>query len=268
MGQTRNGNDQHCRKKVLHDAVDFSRHSIDTDVVIAAQNAEDRRVRADVQRRRQRGGKDDHNGLEMGLPVDLPCKVDGTIPPGAEIVEDIGAHRCKDRDPRIDAVIALIFHEQEECGEGKDLKDHAAHRNVGILLKDREDPFRANRREKDLQTHNEKQFRVSPQLHRAEDRHSQRQIGKARRHHIDGEHLRRKGRELFSVVHILGTLPHRIGRDAQPRKQQKIAAHRVCKVDFAKVLDLQDVRGVGKGDERENNAHQRFQRIHHRIETH
>ena len=173
MGQTRNGNDQHRRKKVLHDAVDFSRHSIDADVVIAAQNAEDRRVRADVQRRRQRGGKDDHNGLEMGLPVDLPCKVDGTIPPGAEIVEDIGAHRCKDRDPRIDAVIALIFHEQEECGEGKDLKDHAAHRDVGILLKDREDPFGADGREEDLQAHDEEQVRITPQFGRTKHGHKQ-----------------------------------------------------------------------------------------------
>ena len=59
-------------------------------------------------------------------------------------------HRCKDRDARIDAVIALIFHEQEECGEGKDLKDHAAHRDVGILLKDREHPFGADGRKEDL----------------------------------------------------------------------------------------------------------------------
>ncbi len=44
---------------------------------------------------------------------------------------------------------------------------------IGILLKDREDPFGADGREEDLQAHDEEQVRITPQFGRTKHGHKQ-----------------------------------------------------------------------------------------------
>ena len=104
---------------------------------------------------------------------------------------------------------------------------------------------------------------LCPEKHR----HRQYRIGQGRGDHIDGEHLRCKSRQFFPVIHIAGTLTHRIGGDAKARKQQKIPADGACKVHFAQVFHLKDIGSVGECDEREDNIHQCFECAHRCIQA-
>ena len=104
---------------------------------------------------------------------------------------------------------------------------------------------------------------LCPEKHR----HRQYRIGQGRGDHIDGEHLRGKGRQLFPVVHIAGPLTHRIGGDTKACKQQKIPADGACKVHFAQVFHLKNIGSVRECNEREDNIHQCLERTHRCIQT-
>ena len=150
MGQPRDRHHQHRRKQVLYNAVDLTRHRVNTHIVICSQNAQNRGIRADIKGRCQRGCKDDEDGLEVLFPVDLSCQPDGAVPPGPEKIEHIGTYRRKHRDACIDAVVIPGLDEGKQHENGQHLKQQTSDGDIGILLKDREHPFGADGRKEDL----------------------------------------------------------------------------------------------------------------------
>ena len=86
----------------------------------------------------------------MLFPVDLPCQPDGAVPPGPEKIEHIGTYRRKHRDACIDAVVIPGLDKGKQHENGQHLKQQTSDGDIGILLKDREHPFGADGRKKDL----------------------------------------------------------------------------------------------------------------------
>ena len=223
----------------LHALIDPHGRSVNTGVIVSAEEAQHSHISVDIDGYSHVVGKKDAHGPEVSADS-LRDRPDRHIAPAVDPVGDRGCtchHNCQEGKEQI---VLLPSHQYKDRCCIQNLDQDRSDRYEKIILIDCIDPFDAHGGKENKQALNSDNRHILPESRH--QKHDQRQQGIRYRSHqdIDREHLGGKAVKSPSGKTSLGSLAHAVYRNSQVCQKGKKSNQGEGEIHLPHVLHLKD----------------------------